>query len=67
MKSTLDDWRTAFLMIEGFDDVAAYEISSRAIELVGRGDNEGAMRWWRVLAALVDLQSAYHQDPVNAN
>lgn len=67
MKSTLDAWHTALLMIEGFDDGAAYEISSRAIDLIGRGDNEGAMEWWRVLAALVDLRSVEHQDPMAIN
>lgn len=60
---TIDTRPTALLMIECFDDRAAYEISLRAIEMIGQGNSEGALEWWRVLASLVELHSLEPDSP----
>jgi hypothetical protein len=51
----IDIWRAAQLMLKRYGDKAIEESAARADELVAAGDDNGAVVWRRISAAVAEL------------
>jgi hypothetical protein len=51
----IDIWRAATLMLKRYGDKALEQSATRAVELAGDGDHDGADTWRRITSAVEQL------------
>ncbi len=58
-----DIWQAATVMRKRYGSDALGEAERRSEELVGDGDTLGAMTWYRITAAILELQKPAPEGP----
>jgi hypothetical protein len=61
----IDIWRAAQLMLKRYGDKALEESAARAGELMTAGDDDGAVVWRRITAAVAQLANKTPPGPVH--
>ena len=61
----IDIWRAAQLMLKRYGDRALEESAARAGELALAGDDDGAVTWRRIMAAVTQLANKTPPGPVH--
>jgi hypothetical protein len=62
----IDIWRAAQLMLKRYGERALEESAARADERALAGDDDGAVTWRRIIAALTQLANKTPPGPVNS-